>query len=265
MDVVLTLLVVAGAIGFAYLSLKRSYKPYLVWEKGILPMKEHQREVLKKYFLYYSHLEESKKRKFEQRVNRFIASKRFIPRQMPEVTTEMKVLIAAAATQLTFGLPQVYLRHFDKIVVYPDTYYSQINKKYHKGEVNPAYGIIVLSWKSFVQGYASGEDMKNLGIHEMAHALRLENLILNGENHFFDPKILRLWDQLAEGEMQSFKHNQNHFLRKYAFENHDEFFAVAVEVFFENPEGFHDNLPDLYYTLAALLNQDPLIKQQKRD
>lgn len=259
MDGLFTVLAVVAAVSLTYLSLKRSYRPYRVWERGLMPLKNQQKQILEKYFLYYNLLNLSKKKVFEQKVSRFIASKNFIPRQMKDVTAEMKVLIAAAAVQLTFGLPKVYLKHFTKIVVYPDSYYSTINKKYHRGEVNPAYGIIVLSWKSFLEGYSiHKKNMKNLGIHEMAHALRLENIILNGENNFFDNKILNHWEQLAVKELNNYQQDSTHFLRSYAFENSDEFFAVAVEVFFENPSDFREHLPDLYHTLASLLNQDPL-------
>ncbi len=40
--------------------------------------------------------------------------------------------------------------------------------------------------------------------------------------------------------------------------NYHEFWAVAVETFFENPVGFKHQLPDLYAAIARLLNQDTL-------
>jgi MtfA peptidase len=152
----------------------------------MLPVPQHYRDVLQKYFTYYQRLTENEKTKFERKVCNFLYGKRFIPRDVVEVTLEAKVLIAATAVQLTFGLSNVYLRHFNKILVYPNDYYSVIARRFHKGEVNPMFGIIVLSWQSFVDGFIYPNDAVNLGLHEMAHALRLENIIRNEEYQFFD-------------------------------------------------------------------------------
>lgn len=237
------------------------YSPLREMESRVMPLNPAYRKILQNNFRYYNLLSAKDKKVFERKMRRFIASKQFIPRQFPKVTDEMKVLISAAAVQLTFGLPQVSLRHFRKIVIYLDSYYSQINKRYHKGEVNPAYGIIVLSWKNFVEGYAHPSDSLNLGIHEMAHALHLENVIVNGEHHFLDRDLLFLWEDLVKKEIDEFNHaSESSFFRDYAFTDEHEFFAVAAENFFEKPEEFKEQKPELYYTLAALLNQDPLEK-----
>lgn len=229
-----------------------------------MPLRASYREILKQNFKYYNLLSTRDKISFERKLRGFLASKIFISRQFPVVTDEMKVLISAAAVQLTFGLPQVYLRHFTKILIYADTYYSQINKKYHKGEVNPAYGIIVLSWKNFLEGYADPSDSLNLGIHEMAHALHLENVIINGEHAFLDREMLKLWEELVKKEMMAFRRGEAPFFRENAFTDEHEFFASATEVFFEDPERFKDQRPDLYFTLAALLNQDPIELYSRR-
>ncbi|MGC1243985.1 MAG: zinc-dependent peptidase, partial [Chryseosolibacter sp.] len=133
--------------GYQYAGRKTA--PVRTW---VLPVPQLYKDILQRYFRYYALLSPANKGKFERKVCNFLYSKRFIPRNMAEVSIEAKVLIAASAVQLTFGLPNIYLRHFDKILVYPDAYYSSITQRYHKGEVNPRFGIIVLSWKNFVDG-----------------------------------------------------------------------------------------------------------------
>ncbi|HCM76261.1 MAG TPA: DgsA anti-repressor MtfA, partial [Cytophagales bacterium] len=187
-----------------------------------------------------------------------IYSKIFIPRDFDEVTDEMKVLISATAVQLTFGLDGVYLSHFRKILIYPNDYYSSITKKFHKGEVNPAFGIIVLSWHSYVMGYLnSNQDGVNLGLHEMAHALRLENIIRNSEYQFFNEVLLNRLDEYGMAVCEPADYEQVKFFRPYACANTHEFFAVAVENFFERPMQLQLAMPGLYAVLCALLNQDP--------
>jgi MtfA peptidase len=230
---------------------------------GLLKIKPAYKEALEKHFSYYKKLNDKEKTTFEKRVQYFINIKKFIPRNLPKVTDEMKALIAGAAIQLTFGLPRIYFFHFDKIIVYPDKYYSLINKRTHKGEVNVRSGIIVLSWKYFVQGYIDPKDSINLGLHEMAHALRLENRIMNGEYRFLDEKTLIKWDNLAGAEMAQGLCGENGFFREYACENKHEFFAVAVENFFERPQALYDYNRELYATMSRLLNQDTLQIQNR--
>lgn len=170
----------------------------------------------------------------------------------------MRVLISATAIQLTFGLPQIYLTHFDKILIYPDSYYSRITWKYHVGEVNPRMGMIILSWKSFVDGYADLTDSLNVGIHEMAHAIHFENRIRNEEFDFLDTQGLRELEKITARELPRIRNGEVHFFRSYAGTNEHEFFAVALEYFFEKPVEFKKSIPDLYGTLSRLLNQDPI-------
>jgi MtfA peptidase len=224
----------------------------------LLPVPQRYKEILQKYFAYYQKLSPENKLKFERKVAGFIYGKQFIPRQVDEVTIEAKVLIAAAAVQLTFGLPDVYLRFFRRILVYPNDYYSSITKRYHKGEVNPRFGMIVLSWQSFIDGYIEPNDSKNLGLHEMAHALRFEVLIRSEEIPPFDADLLNEFDDYSHKVCNDPQFASQTFFRPYACTNEHEFFSVAVENFFERSEQFKNQMPDLYQIMVKLLNQDPL-------
>ena len=223
------------------------------------PIKPSYKKALEQHFTYYKNLNENHKRSFEQRVQRFIDLKTFVPRNFTEIPDEIKAIVAASAIQLTFGLPRVYLQHFSKILIYPDDYYSVIFRRYHQGEVNLHGGIIVLSWRNFARGYMDDADGRNLGLHEMAHALRLENEINNGEYGFLNKSLLRKWRKEAEKTIEYLKNGGNGFFRDYAATNRDEFFAVAAENFFERPNEFNDKFPELYQLLTQLLRQDPIL------
>jgi len=219
--------------------------------------------ILAKYFPYYQQLPLPQKKAFMKRVMHFIQQKQFVPRGFRPVTLEMKAMISASAVQLTFGLPEVSLMHFKRILIYSDDYYSTITRQYHKGEVNPRLQAIILSWRSFVEGYADMTDSRNLGLHEMAHALELENMIENeeyrgGDRQFFPTKAQQRWKQLAPYYIESIRRGEEDFFRTYAATNVREFFAVAVEYFFENSAEFQRQHPELYEVLVSLLNQNPL-------
>ena len=226
---------------------------------GVKQLRLHpfRKELRKQQPAYYANLPQHLKRQFEKRVANFLLLKTFITRgDNFEVTLAMQVHVAAAAVQLTFGLEPVYLSHFSKILLYPDRYYSTISKRYHSGEVN-VRGFIVLSWKDFETGFRNNADGFNLGLHEMAHALHLENIIQNNEHSFLDQEHLRHWNKLAAQEMQLRQKNPEGFLRPQACRDEHEFFAVSAESFFERPHEFSHHHPELYQAMSALLQQDP--------
>lgn len=213
---------------------------------------------LEKYFDFYKKLPEKSKRIFEYRVKTFRSLTEFVPRQMSAVTEEMEILISASAVQITFGFDDVFLDHFERIIVYPDQFFSTSAQRYHKGEVNPNARAIVLSWKHFVEGYAANEGI-NLGLHEMAHAIQLENIILNKEYGFMDDKNILIWQALAEEEIKKILSPEESFFRSYGGVSQAEFFAVAVENFFERPREFLEYNEALYRSLCRLLKQDPVL------
>jgi len=165
------------------------------------PFNSKHRETLKKYFQYYNRLSFEDKKKFENRVHKFIINKRFLARRRPEVTDTMKVMIAATAVQLTFGLPEIHFSHFKTIIVYLEKYFSYEGRSVNIGEVHPM-GTIVLSWRYFVKGYAIPDDALNVGLHEMAHALLSEDKIPNQEYGFLNKLSLFKLSGITKKQIQ---------------------------------------------------------------
>lgn len=215
--------------------------------------------VLELYFPFYGKLSPLRQRDFQKKLHLILFTKRFIARGgLGVITSEMKILIGATIAQVTFGWRRICLIHFDKILIYPDDYYSTIQEVYHQGEVNPKLGIIVFSWKSFWGGLINQTDGVNLGIHEVAHALKLQNnLYQSGEGNFFSPKIWSRYQEVAKIESERMKSTFQTLFRKRAFLDEHEFFAVALEVFFEKPAEFQQEIPALYGILSKLMRQDP--------
>ncbi len=221
------------------------------------PLRRSRKKILSEYFPFYKNLPSDQQKVFGQRVQAIILSKTFYGRGV-KVDEVMRVLISACAVQLTFGLPKIMLSHFTRIIIYPNDYYSTINKQYHKGEINPRLKAIVLSWHHFLDGYVKKNDGINLGLHEMAHALHLENIISNDEYNFLDQGALAQWRKAASEEMMRINSDPSHLFRSYASVNEHEFFAIAVENFFERSEQFNAQLPHLYHLMTLILRQNPL-------
>jgi hypothetical protein len=218
---------------------------------------EVQFSILKDYYPFFHLLDKEQQITFKYKVSVFLKIKKFVPRQLDHITEEMKVLIAASAAQLTLGLTGEFLRYFKFFVIYPEDFKSQATGKYHKGEVSMQHKAIVLSWKSFVDGFSNLEG-RNVALHEMAHALHLEDDIKKRKFGRLAHKNWQKWDHMAFEEIRKMKAGVSEFFRPYGATNPYEFFAVAVEEFFERPEAFSRYRPELYLALAQLLNQNPL-------
>ena len=208
---------------------------------------------------FYRNLNASNKRKFECNVKYFISKKEFEGRDGCFVTSEMKLLVAATATQIAFGhFPTIY-EHFRRIIIYPDKYFSGSTQRYHFGEVQ-SNGVIKLSWKAFTEGAAINNDGIHVGYHEMAHALKIEDATLHDMEHcFMDKHALRDFHHYANERIRNYK--EGSFMRDYAFSNSEEFFAVSIEYFFETPAQLRKHEPEVYNYLRTILNLDPLIHQ----
>lgn len=212
--------------------------------------------ILSSKFVYYQKLNDKEKTKFLRRLVNFIDSKDFQGCGGLQLTEEMIVLISASSIQLTFGLEEFLLDHFSKIFVYPNVYFSKINKQYHKGETNLG-GAIVLSWNHFLEGYNKPNDKVNLGLHEMAHALRFDKFKNDDYDYFFNTYFDK-WQAIAKDEFKKTKEDSSSFFREYGGSNANEFFAVCIESFFESPAEFKKLHPEIYKHMCILLNQDPL-------
>lgn len=215
---------------------------------------------LEKYFSFYNRLNSQHKKEFLVKLEMILSSKKFVPRGgMEEVTSEMEVLISATIAMVTFGWKRLRLAHFHTILVYPNTYYSTSNKTYHRGEVNPKFGLIVVSWRCFVEGFLDGKDGVNLGIHEVAHALKLANQIDTDGEKEFEATAWSAYKRMVPEEMEKVRTGENSVFREASLLNEHEFFAVAIENFFERPWDFYNARKELYQALVRLMRLDPRV------
>lgn len=219
---------------------------------------------LNRKYTYYTQLPWSQKMKFLRLVRDHYQYFKFIPRQGFKLTRGKIAIICSAASQLVMSLPAESLTFFERILVYPESYTSTHTQMVHKGEVNPGLRLIVFSWKAVMEGLNRPDDGLNLLLHEFAHALWLEHKMMQHEYTVLDARWIAFFEQLAEKEMSNLQANEHHFFRRYAFSNIEEFFAVAVENFFERSQQFSAQMPELYTTLTKILNQDPLLISQNK-
>ncbi|HYV90987.1 MAG TPA: zinc-dependent peptidase [Chitinophagales bacterium] len=209
---------------------------------------------LEKNFPFYRSLLPELKLRFEKRVASFLYNKKFAGTDV-EVTGEMKLFVAAAAIQLTFGLRNFWLTEFDEIRLYKESYPLTDYRQKAMGHVSRK-GTISLSWSDLQEGFENPEDAVNVGLHEMAHALYISS-VEKGWNLSFAVEY-RDWEKQAVIEWKKGKQGSEHLMRDYAYGNLFEFFAVSVEYFFEQPAALQNAAPQLYLDLEKLLRLDPM-------
>lgn len=252
-------LVALVLLAFAVERLLKRMRPQ--WFYARLP--EEQLRTIAKYFQFYGRLAPQQQRRFEHLVAQFVNEKEWQGVGI-EVKEEMKVMIGASAAQLMFGLPDLTLMSFDRILVYASAFLHHRTGRMHQGEVNPGIGIIRISWEHYLKGYARPFDGNNVALHELAHALWFEDIIPNAEDDFFDKASLARWKALSAEEVQRIREGKGRLFNSYAGTNTEEFFAVAVEYFFEQPVPFSEEQPELYRLMCTLLKQDPVGAERVR-
>lgn len=212
--------------------------------------------IIGQYIPFYHTLSEAGKKKFIARTWDFRHSKRFHYVEMAG-RQEIPVLVSAAAVQLTFGLTHYHLDFFRDIYIMPDAYQFEQATELYIGHVSPQ-GIFI-SWKHFLQGYSDASDNVNVAVHEMAHAIEHNNFMSDaGVDWEFRTDFQKLAGVFGPA-LADVMVSKRSYLRPYAFLNLQEFWAVSVEAFFENPRGLKDNMPRLYAVIAEILNQDPAV------
>jgi MtfA peptidase len=219
---------------------------------------EQYATILTKHFPYYNALTEEEKTIFIHRVDNFINNKIF-KIHASEGFREMPVLISAAAIQLTFGLKKYLLTNFEFIHVFPQEF-MRVQPVLCFLEGNVSGHTINLSWKHFLEGIQQPDDGKNVGLHEMSHALYYQTFVTeeNVDYTFRDcfDEFNSTGNKVYDTEMV----NAEGLYSDYAMKNFQEFWAESVELFFEKALDMKRVYPTLYDAIADVLNQDPAAK-----
>ena len=224
------------------------------WKRRRQAILDGYAEILQDRFPWYRVLTVYQQRLFVRRLYRFIRSKKFHFVGIKEQET-IKVLVGAAAIQLTFGWDEYKLKYFRNIYVMKDAYTYGFSTIPWAGHVNRK-GIYV-SWHHVQKGYASDNDGYNVGLHEMAHALEYEF----AEGIFSKDSDKRSqYNQVRNQIRESLLDQPSRppLFTEQGLTNVHEAWAESIELFFENPTGLYAHFPGLYRCLTQLLKQYPL-------
>jgi Mlc titration factor MtfA (ptsG expression regulator) len=204
----------------------------------------------------------------------FIAEKSFLGCAGLQITEEMRVVIAAQACLLILNRATDYFANVRQILVYPgafvvhrtsvDSAGVQREQRQALSGESWSQGQVILSWQDTLEGAAVPDDGRNVVIHEFAHQLDQENgaavgappPALGDAGH--DPQRWSLVFHAAYAQLQAeARHGVEGLLDHYGAKDPAEFFAVASEAFFEQPQALDTDYPALYRELCGYYKVDP--------
>ena len=258
--VLFLLLIWGGGVLYFLFFLGRYFRRERIAKTGLA---SGVKTVLAEKVSFYSGLSRKDKKEYESNIAIFLAEHRITGIDGVEITDEIKALVAATAVRLTFRRPGWEYHNFGEILIYPSGFAADGSYSTKSGGGFTAAGLVhsqggvILSLPHLIRSFEHSNDGFNVGYHEFAH-------VLDGRRPDGIPDELSLgsyrpWAEAMQAEFQRV-HSHHSILRDYAGTNPAEFFACAVEYFFEKPEKMKERAPEVYTQLSAFFNQDPALR-----
>lgn len=234
------------------------------------PLPEAWRTILKRQPIY-RRLPPRLQAELRGHMQVFLAEKTFVGCAGLRVTDLMRVTIAAQACLLLLGRGQDGFPELREVLIYPAAFVVerlQVDalglhtdlSRVLSGE-SSSRGQVVLSWDDARIGAADADDGRNVVIHEFAHQLDQEFGQANGAPQLARRADYARWSQVMADAFARLRTQLAHglptALDAYAATDPAEFFAVACEVFFEQPARLKMQEPALYAQLQAYFTVDP--------
>jgi MtfA peptidase len=234
------------------LALRRAFRR---WRIARQPLGDQLRAWLTAHISLYSKLDASERRRFERDVAFLLDEWTYETVGNAELTTERRNAIAAGGALLLHGRPDWELPARHTVLLYPGRFDDDYLTG-HRGDLDGMaheQGPVIVTVDALDTDWAEPDNGHNVVLHEFAHLLEFRNMVVEGSA---EEEGADGWDTLVEREMRRVR-SRNSMLRSYAATNRMEFFAVAVENFFERPDAMESRHPELFRALRTFFNLDP--------
>ena len=213
--------------------------------------------ILREHISFYRRLDEPDKVRFIKDVKEFLQEILITPINT-SITDLDKIFVAASAVIPIFSFPGFKYPHLQEILIYPDTFNMDFETNTDDRNIMGLVGTgvyrnkMLLSKTALQGGFGNNPGAANTAIHEFVH-------LIDGADGDTDgiPRILMdytnalPWTELIHDEMQKMLEG-NSDINPYGLQNRSEFFAVTAEYFFERPELFKENHPELFNMMQLI-------------
>ena len=221
-----------------------------------IPFPRLWNELLQTRSEHYRRLPTAHRDHFRHQAQIFLSEKRITGVEM-EVGEATRVLVAASAVSLTAGWPDYTWDQLAEVLLYPDDFDRDYNfgGTDASGRAHP-WGIVILSVPALNRSFDISSDGYHVGFHEFAHLLDLAQTRFDGIPSYLTDDAIRRWVKIVQHEEDRLRRGDS-VLDPYALSNPVEFFATAVEAFFQTPVALADRHGELYTFLSSYFHQDP--------
>jgi MtfA peptidase len=266
--IALSLIAAVGLwIGLAPLLIR--WRRQRLWRRPFPPA---WREILREEVPYFRRMPADLQLELKRHMQVFLAEKRFVGCQGLIIDDRIRVSIAAQACLLLLKRRADYYPELRQVLVYPEAFLVERREADALGLHHEARqvlageswsrGQVVLSWRAVREGAADATDGRNVVIHEFAHQLDQEFGHANGAPLLRHRDDYARWSATLGAEYQRLRADLAQgiptVLDPYGATDPAEFFAVATEVYFEQPAPLAERHPALYRELRAFYCVDPL-------
>lgn len=228
------------------------------------------RRILRRRMPLYARLPPPLQARLRQEVQ-WLVRQPFIGCAGLRVTDEMRVLIAAQAALLLLGGDKGGFPLLREVLVYPGAFVvdrtvpdeaglPRDERRVHSGE-SWQRGQVILSWDDVKRGAADPTDGDNVVIHEFAHQLDQQRGAATGAPFLGHASRYASWAAAFSAAFAEVRAREARgeptLIGAYGASAPAEFFAVASERFFEQPEALQAVHPAMYAELARYYGVDP--------
>jgi Mlc titration factor MtfA (ptsG expression regulator) len=258
-----------AAVVFVYFAYRfyRKWRDRRIREK---PFTESMNDSLVAALPFFPGLRQAEQQRLREKINRFLAHKRFYGCAGLSITEEIRVTIAAEACLLILNHEGEVYPGLTSILVYPSAFVVNHSEADEDGIVSFASrdllgeswdnGRVILAWDAVAHGTADFADGNNVVLHEFAHQLDALSGLANGAPPLSGHSY-RSWARVLSQHFTELQYRSERglptIMDTYGATNPAEFFAVATETFYEKPDELYNAWPGLFEELRAYYRLDP--------
>jgi Mlc titration factor MtfA (ptsG expression regulator) len=221
------------------------------------------KKILSEHVAFYRTLDDKGKIRFEEKIKEFLGYIRItgVNTNVDDLDT---LLVASSGVIPIFGFPEWRYYNLGTVLLYPNSF-NEIHflaegaDRHVLGMVGEGamQRIMILSKPALRAGFANESGKENTGIHEFVHLLDKEDGAIDGLPEALLKRQFTIpWLQLIAKNIVAIHTGQSD-INIYGSKNEAEFFAVASEYFFEQPEMFKEKHPELYNLMTRIFQQSP--------
>lgn len=215
------------------------------------------KKILTEQIPFYQQLSPPQQMQFQQKMLRFLAQVK-ITGVKTTVEDIDRIYIAASAIMPVFNFEGWEYFNLHEVLLYPDSFDDEYKQQGGGRTILGMVGngamnhIMILSQQELRQAFTDTSGKENTAIHEFVHLIDKTDGEIDGvPASLVDKKYIVPWLQLMHSEINRIKENDSD-INPYGTTNESEFFAVAAEYFFEQPDLFAEKHPELFQLMEKI-------------